>query len=102
MRGRWRRTGRWSFSPGELITFDSTPDGHNMDIGWKYRIHRGDEIRSIRVIVAGGRLASAALPAESRRAIESCGWSAVNEGLRLDDPPDVVIVGDTGVHPDHP
>jgi len=73
-----------------------------MDTGWTYRIHRQDEIRTVRVIVAGGRLASTSLPADSRRAIESHGWSAVSDVLHLDEPPQVLIVSDAGVLPKHP
>jgi hypothetical protein len=94
-----RRSERWTFLAGEVATFTSTPEGYDMDIGWKYRIQRGDEIRSVRVIVAGGRLDSASLPRDSRRAIESRGWSAVNDVLHLDDPPQILIVGDGAFTP---
>jgi hypothetical protein len=74
------------------------PHGSDIDVGWSWRVEREDAWpRWIWVEVAGGRLHSADLPAESREAIRTHGASAVDAVLDEDEPPPRLLVSSFGV-----
>jgi hypothetical protein len=94
---RFRRR-KWSFVPGPSDTFTETPEGYAIDVGWRIRVGRGEELRWIRVVVVRGTLTERTLPKQSRKAIESRGWTAVDDILALDDPPTLLVVDQSGVN----
>ena len=77
--------------------YTHTPEGADIDVGWAWQIQRGDERRTIRVEVAGGRLGMADLPMDSREAIQTEGRSAIMALLGESDPPTRVLVTSSGI-----
>jgi hypothetical protein len=82
--------------------FRSTSQGHDMDIGWRYDLHKDGNGRSISVIVAGGRLGLPSLPSECVRAIETKGRSAIAEVLEREHPPEIILVTSVGLYEQPP
>jgi hypothetical protein len=50
-------------------------------------------------VVAPGATGAKSLPRDSRRASKSQGWTAIESVGHLDDPPRVLVVDETGIHP---
>jgi hypothetical protein len=102
---RWFRRRKWSFDPfgsEDATDFTQTPEGYDIDIGWRFKLRRGDELRHVMVLVARGALGRTTLPRRSRKAIASRGWTAVHDVLTLDEPPPVLVVDQSGVHEGEP
>jgi hypothetical protein len=105
MTHRWFRRQKWSFDPfgSETATeFTQTPERYDIDVGWRFKLRREDELRHVRVLVARGALGPTPLPRQSRKAIASRGWTAVHDVLTLDDPPPILVVDQSGVHAGEP
>lgn len=105
MATQWFRRRKWSFDPFGSQTatdFAQTPERYDIDVGWRFKLRRDDELRHVRVLVARGTLARTPLSRQSRKAIASRGWTAVRDVLTLDDPPPVLVVDHSGVHAGEP
>lgn len=77
----------------------SDRSGRDIDVGWAWTLERDGREATVSVDVAGGRLTSNELPEESRRAIQSRGWSAIVPYLDDDELPAEIMVSTGGVGP---
>jgi hypothetical protein len=85
----------WSIARGPR-EFEAL-EGFDMDVGWAYYLERGEEERTVSVIVSGGRLRSNQLPWDARRSIETRGRAAVETVLGESEPPRYLMVTPLGV-----
>jgi hypothetical protein len=92
---------KWKVGRGP-VEFTSTPQGHDMDVGWRYDLERDGEHHALRVIVAGGRMHSPSLPEECKLTIRTKGKSAVADVLDRDRPPDIILVTTAGLREQPP
>jgi len=72
-------------------------DGPDIDVGWSWTIERVGHEQPIRVEVAGGRLHSTDLPADSVYAVRTRGRSAVEQCLGEIHPPTRIKVTTVGL-----
>ena len=84
------------------VEFTSTPDGADIDMGWRWTIERDAVTRDVRVEIAGSRFDSSNLPDEAVKAVTSRGKSAVEAVLGEDQPPTRIVVSSAGVTPREP
>lgn len=76
-------------------------ESYDMTRGWGYTIRRGDEERTIGVIVARG-ISVGDLPTDSAAAMQTRGRSAVDAVLDQDEPPRFLVVTSSGIREDRP
>jgi hypothetical protein len=87
---------KWKIVAGPR-EFTSTPQGHDMAVGWAYNLDGPSGKRTTRVIVSGTAAAVASLPDESARAIGSKGKTAVQAYLDKVVPPRTILVTTDGL-----
>ena len=73
---------------------------YDMTQAWGYTIRRGDEERTIGVIVSQGITRDHGLPHDSDAAMGTRGRSAVQDVLDQNDPPRYLVITSTGVRED--
>jgi hypothetical protein len=90
--------GRWQIGEEPWIATQQVVDG----VTWGYALRRGEERRSVVVIVsrkAWRLMIRGCLPVETREAIATEGRSEAERAAELSDPPACVVLGTAGYMP---
>ena len=87
---------RWEKKRGPDPYHDGD-DADDIGVGWKYTLTRGDKQRDVYVELAATAAMTTHLPEESKRAIQSDGWSAIVPYLGDDEPPTRIVISTAGV-----